>query len=357
MTAATGVADLRRILRERYPLIDLRAPAEFARGAFMQATSLPLLDDAQRAAVGSCYKRNGKRAAIELGETLVSGELRAMRIRAWQTFIRANPNTRLYCWRGGLRSQIAQRWLHDAGIDVPRIDGGYKALRRVCIDSAMEFSRPDRLLVIGGRTGSGKTALLNEFAQSLDLERLANHRGSAFGATFSAQPTPICFENELGVELLHKTPAQSLLVEDESRTIGRLALPEALHGAMQQAPLLVLEISRSERARNICAEYVGGPLASGIAPTALRQRFIDATDRIARRLGGVRHTRVRAAIDDAFATADAAADHHLGWIELLLEWYYDPMYDHQLTAKHSRVVARGDTDAIRRYLRQHLAMQ
>ena len=109
------------MLREGFPLIDLRAPAEFALGAFPGAVNLPLLTDAERAAVGTRYKRCGQQAAIALGEELVSGAVRDARIEAWRGFITAHPTTLLYCWRGGLRSQIAQEWLRDVGVDVSRV--------------------------------------------------------------------------------------------------------------------------------------------------------------------------------------------------------------------------------------------
>jgi len=342
------VADHRRVLRDHVPLIDLRAPTEFAQGAFPAAVNLPLLTDAERAAVGTRYKACGQQAAIELGHSLVAGATRAARIDAWRAFIAANPSALLYCWRGGLRSQIAQDWLREAGLDVARIRGGYKALRRVCIGVIEEFSASTRLLVLGGRTGSGKTELLNAFDASIDLERLANHRGSAFGAAFSPQPTPIAFENGLAIAMLRVPSRTAVLFEDESRTIGRLALPDALHTALQAAPVAVLDVGRQERAARILRDYVEAPLGSGIAPERLQARFVAANDRIARRLGGLRHARVKQSIDDAFASTSPHA--HLTWIEQLLEWYYDPMYDHQLTSKKSRVIVQGDATVVRDFL-------
>ncbi len=351
--------DYRRLLGDGIPLIDLRAPTEFCLGAFPTATNLPLLTDAERTAVGTRYKACGQHAAIALGEELVGGETRRTRIQAWRAFIAAHPNAALYCFRGGLRSQIAQQWLLDAGVGVARIDGGYKALRRTCLQVIEEFCASPRLLVIGGRTGSGKTDLLQQFDARIDLERLANHRGSAFGSTFSPQPTPIGFENQLAIDMLRLRGDKPLLIEDESRTIGRLALPVQLHAAMQAAPLVVLETSRDERARRIYREYLESPLEQGVAHYALHERFSAAADRIRRRLGGSRHADVRRAIDIAF-DLDSKSDCvnpnlHLIWIGLLLDWYYDPMYDHQLTTKRSRVVASGDLTAIREFARDALA--
>jgi tRNA 2-selenouridine synthase len=347
--AAAPVTDYRHVLRERTPLIDLRAPAEFARGAFPHAVNLPLLDDTERAAVGTRYRERGQAAAIALGESLVAGATRTGRIDAWRQFVAEHPSTHLYCWRGGLRSRIAQQWLGECGVEVPRIGGGYRALRRTCIEAIDEFACSERILVIGGRTGSGKTVLLQTVAGAVDLEALANHRGSAFGAMRTAQPPPIAFENALGIELLRR-PAGTVLLEDESRTIGRLAVPEPLHRAMQRAPLVVLEVSRHKRAEHIFDEYVAAPLRSGVDPGDLKLRFEAATDRIRRRLGGVRHLAVRRAIEAAFTGSAGASDRHVEWIELLLEWYYDPMYDYQLQGKQTRIVARGDAATIQTYL-------
>jgi tRNA 2-selenouridine synthase len=357
MSSAVFAAEHQRVLREGRPLIDLRAPAEFARGAFPNAVNLPLLDDAERAAVGTCFKAHGQDAAIALGGALVSGARREARIMDWQAHITRHPDALLYCWRGGLRSQTAQAWLAERGCHVPRIDGGYKALRHVCMEAIAAFSCTKPLLVLGGRTGSGKTLLLQEFAAALDLEKLANHRGSAFGAAITPQPTPIEFENSLAIAMMNLANCRTVLVEDESRTIGRLGLPDALHAAMQQAPLIVLEVPRAQRARHIFDEYISLARRDGLSDAALLQRFTGATDRIQRRLGGVRHAQIRTAIGAAFATANHAMDAHLAWIEQLLEWYYDPMYDHQLTAKQGRIVKRGDRAAIRSYLYEKLQAQ
>ena len=346
------VADHRRVLREGLPLIDLRAPAEFALGAFPGAVNLPLLTDVERAAVGQRYKQCGQQAAIALGEELVSGDVRNARIDAWRNFVTAHPGTLLYCWRGGLRSQIAQEWLYPYGVDVARITGGYKALRRTCLAAIDEFCATTPLLVIAGRTGSGKTDLLNEFDAVIDLERLVNHRGSAFGSMATSQPTPIAFENRLAIDMLKAMGLSRVIVEDEGRTIGRLALPDALHAAMQAAPLVVLEVPRHERAARIYREYVEAPLSDGTHPEQLRERFANALDRIQRRLGGSRHSQVAELLEAAFGidAPDEAA--HLKWIDRLLEWYYDPMYDHQLTAKQRRVVRTGDRATIAAYLQE-----
>ncbi len=242
--------------------------------------------------------------------------------------------------------------MRDSGVEVARIAGGYKTLRRTCLRAIEEFCATTPLLVIAGRTGSGKTELLNRFDAIIDLERLVNHRGSAFGSTDTAQPTPIAFENRLAIEMLAATGRPRVIVEDESRTIGRLALPDPLHAAMQAAPLVVLEVPRHERALRIYREYVEEPLSAGTPAVELRERFCNALDRIRRRLGGQRHARMREMVEAAFDVDPANDTPHRAWIEQLLEWYYDPMYDHQLTAKQARVVLTGDRATVAAYLRQ-----
>src|SRR5690554_130639 len=115
--------------------MDTRAPIEFIQGSFPTASNLPLMNDEERAAVGTCYKKKGQAAAIKLGHQLVSGETKQARLEAWLSYIKANPKGYLYCFRGGMRSQLVQEWLHQAGVDYPRIKGGYKALRQFLIQN------------------------------------------------------------------------------------------------------------------------------------------------------------------------------------------------------------------------------
>lgn len=338
------------------PLLDLRSPAEFAHGSFPQATNLPLLSDDERRRVGLAYKESGQAAAIALGHELVSGEKRRARLAAWCAFFETRADGVLYCWRGGLRSEIVQTWLTETGVHVARVAGGYKALRRFLLETIETAARAAPPLVLGGRTGSGKTKLLRTFAQHIDLEDLAHHRGSAFGAHREPQPTPIDFENALGIELLKKRAAgaRQILVEDESRTIGRLAIPASFYEAMGQAPVVVLEADLATRVHNILEEYVHEPLAHTPAD-ALHATLCDALERIRRRLGGARHAEIRALLDAAFASGEDAR--HCAWIARLLEDYYDPQYDHQLRRKGERVLFSGGEAEVAEFLGQREALR
>jgi tRNA 2-selenouridine synthase len=198
-------ADLQHIFLNDIPLMDVRAPVEFTKGAFAQAINLPLMNDAEREAVGTAYKQQGQQSAIELGHRLVSGDIQQARIEAWAEFARRQPEGYLYCFRGGLRSQITQQWLKDiAGVPYPRVLGGYKAMRTFLIETTDQAVQACELLLVGGLTGSGKTEVLVELDNGLDLEGHANHRGSSFGKRVSGQPGQIDFENALAVDILKK---------------------------------------------------------------------------------------------------------------------------------------------------------
>ena len=336
--------DLAQLLAAGPAFIDVRAPAEFIQGAVPGAVNLPILTDAERHEVGLTYKSAGQAEAIAQGKSLVGGTIKRSRVDAWIQFAQQHANVWLYCWRGGLRSQLAQRWLEARGSTVARVPGGFKALRRCCLAQLEQAPKQRSWMILGGRTGSGKTQIIRQRHESIDLEGLANHRGSAFGSQPGGQPTPVNFQNRLAVAFLRHGSA-GLLLEDESKTIGRLALPANWYQHMQCVPLLMIEATLAERVNNICQEYVHEPLASGRNPDELLNEYQGAVDRIRRRLGGLRHREVSNALAQGFAN-----NTHEPWIERLLSWYYDPMYDYQLAAKQERVAIRGDASTLHQYL-------
>jgi tRNA 2-selenouridine synthase len=339
------------------PLMDVRAPTEFARGRFPLAENAPLMNDDERHRVGVCYKEKGQAKAIELGHQLVSGDIKAQRIEAWKRFVARHPDGYLYCFRGGLRSSISQQWLRESGIDYPKVLGGYKALRRFLIDSLEARVRDGDFRILSGRTGTGKTRVLRRLPNPVDLEALANHRGSSFGRQVTPQPTQIDFENGLAVALLkaHHLAYGPVYLEDESRLIGRCALPEPLRVRMAEAPLLILEQPLPERVALIRQDYVEDMHAAYLArdgETAgwlnFRDYLLSAIDRIRRRLGGERHQRLRQLMAQALARQEATGEvtGHDAWITALLQDYYDPMYDYQLSQKGGRILVRGGPEAI-----------
>jgi tRNA 2-selenouridine synthase len=343
----TTDSDLSRILKEARPLLDVRAPVEADRGILFNSTNLPILSNVERAKVGTAYRQHGHDAAEALGFRLVSGDTRIERVRAWADYAREHPGARLMCWRGGQRSAIAQAWLEEAGFSLPRVEGGYKALRRLSLEILQHAATaPKPWWIVAGRTGVGKTVLIRRLPHTIDLEGLANHRGSAFGAHANGQPAPATFENLLA-SAISRHPLPRLILEDESRTIGRLALPEAWFDRMQQSPLVLIEASIETRIAHIEEEYVHAPLAAGVDPARLQARYQNAMQRISKRLGGARHQRLTALMASAFDHPDRD---HGGWIGGLLREYYDPMYDYQLKYKRARIRFTGNLEEVEAFL-------
>jgi tRNA 2-selenouridine synthase len=355
------VTNYRELFLRRTPLLDVRAPIEFARGAFPGAINIPLMSDDERAQVGTRYKQQGQDAAIALGHHLVAGEIKQARMDAWLASVQQHPNMALYCFRGGLRSRTVQQWLRDTGCDIPLVQGGYKAMRQFLLDTSQRLIAAQRWVVLSGRTGCAKTSLLHTLPHAIDLEHLANHRGSAFGKMPTPQPSPINFENNLAIAMLRledTLPHRPWILEDESRLIGQVELPMALRQTMQQAPIVVVEASLQDRVDHTHQAYILDKLdawktllgeADGFAAFAgeLRKSFSN----ISRRLGHERFERFGALLEDALgAHLRGDGNAHKAWIEALLVHYYDPMYDYQLGLKENRVAFKGDYAAVQAHL-------
>lgn len=352
------------LFRHDTPLLDVRAPVEFAQGAFPTATNLPLLTDAERQQVGLTYRTNGRDAAIKLGHELVAKAARESRLQGWQAFAASHPNGLLYCYRGGLRSQLVQQWLQEAGVSIARIEGGYKALRRHLINVFEQFEGKDKLVLVAGKTGSGKTHFINSLNMSIDLEKLANHRGSAFGKHVDPQPSQANFENTLGIALqkcLAGEPRR-IAVEDESHAIGSLSVPRKFHLAMGQAPIAVVEESLDARVQTIHMDYIQSNYQAfkaqhpGEAEALFAEFLLGALNRIKKRLGGERYQRLDTLMQEAlrqqFQNNSTAA--HEVWIKELLQQYYDPMYDYQLGKKAERIVFRGNKAEVNAWIQPML---
>ncbi|WP_439106329.1 tRNA 2-selenouridine(34) synthase MnmH [Congregibacter sp.] len=359
MTSRVDTSDYARLFLADIPLLDTRAPVEFLAGAFPSAQSLPLMSDEERAAVGTCYKNQGQEAAITLGHELVSGELREQRLASWQQFAEDNPNGYLYCFRGGLRSQLVQQWLAESGVDYPRITGGYKAMRRFLIDTLDTLANEADIILVGGATGTGKTRLINALPRSIDLEGLARHRGSAFGRLLEEQPTQINFENAVAIALLKLSQSKGpVILEDEGQLIGRLALPASLRARMSEAPLVVLEYSIEERVQVVLEDYILDlgeryRRAHGDAgPGVHRERLLGDLERTRKRLGGERHQHIATLMESAFDLQQqtGSAEGHRDWIRPMLADYYDPMYNYQLSKREGRRLCSGDRESLKAFL-------
>jgi len=339
------------LLLNSTPLIDVRAECEYHDGHIPHSVNLPLLNDGERAEVGTCYKRKGQEAAITLGTELVSGDTKKERMSAWIRFIADNPTAVILCFRGGLRSQTVQKWLAESGLQRPLISGGYKALRRHLLRTTIRVASEKKIIIVAGKTGTGKTHLINNLTRSVDLEGLANHRGSAFGRRVSAQPAQSVFENLLALDLLRqeREGGATLFLEDESRAIGSISLPLELHRAMSVAPIVRVEESLDFRVETILNDYIVSNLTDFrlLDPvqgdSLFSESLLASLDRIKKRLGGERHSALRD-IMSAALTSNNDHDQHRAWIRGLLVDYYDPMYEYQMTKKARRVVFKGDSD-------------
>ncbi len=348
----SNTCDYRRLFSENIPLMDLRAPIEFNKGAFPDSTNIPLMNDEERALVGMCYKEKGHDAAVKLGYELVTGEILEQRHRQWRNFCEQNPQGYLYCFRGGERSHITQAWLKDAGIDYPLITGGYKAMRSWLLDYLEESIQTCDFVIVSGKTGTGKTRLLHQFTNHIDLEGLANHRGSSFGRRIGGQPTQINFENQLAIALLklREQGITTILLEDESRLIGRCSLPLTLKEKMDNAPILLLEEDLDTRTQIPYEEYVeqnhhdiGQVHGPEQGFNVFAEEMIASLFRIRKRLGGVRYQELLAMVEGALEEQRASGNgnSHRTFLSTLLTDYYDPMYEYQLGTKQHRIIGRG----------------
>ena len=335
------------LVRNQTRLIDVRAPIEFKQGHMPNSVNLPILTDEERHRIGIVYKQQGNEAAVRVGHKLVSGSIRAERIARWLDACKDHPQAQVMCWRGGQRSALAQTWLEEAGACPKRVAGGFKALRQLCIDV---LNNPDKnWWLLSGRTGSAKTVIISKLVNSIDLEGRANHRGSAFGRRLTPQPTPVTFENSLAADYLNHNYAD-LVVEDESRTIGSVGLPQVWSEHMRSARIALVEVSLAERIAHIEKEYVTDALTEaetmGVLPAQIQQNYLDALQRIKRRLGGLRFSEMEKRLNQAFAGQGS----HASWISYLLTEYYDPMYDFQLSKKEDRITFRGDRVEVLEFL-------
>ena len=294
----------------RLPVLDVRSPAEFAQGHIPLAASLPLFSNEERALVGTAYKKEGKEKAILLGFDLAGPK--------WSGFVRQalelapEKKVALHCWRGGMRSG-AMAWALDLyGFDVYLLEGGYKRYRKWVL---ARFEKEYRLMVIGGKTGSGKTRILQQLShlgeQVVDLEDIAGHQGSSYGSMNKlVQPSQEQMENILAARLSMLDPRKRTWVEDESSNIGKRMIPRPFWSQIRTATLIHLQVDIDQRINALVKEY--GSLDKDF--------LVECTDRIRKRLG-TEHTKN--------AIAAIREDRMDEFIRLVLV-YYDKTYQASL---------------------------
>lgn len=301
---------------EANPLIDVRSSGEYNHAHIPKAYNLPLFDDEDRAIVGTAYKQQSREEAIKIGLEIFGSKMRKM-VEEIETLTNTKQGTQdqnllyIHCWRGGMRSG-GVAWLMDLyGFKVFTLQGGYKAFRTWVLE---QFERKDyNIKLLSGYTGCGKTEWLNKLEQEgnevIDLEKLANHKGSAFGHIgLGNQPSQEMFENRLAVELFKRAKSKKpIWIEDESHRIGLVSIPKSFLNIMEEAPMTTIDMGFEERLERVFQEYGG----------LNKEELIAATKRIERKLGGL---DTKTAIDN-IAVGDIRQA-----FDILLR-YYDRQYD------------------------------
>jgi tRNA 2-selenouridine synthase len=311
-------------LRASLPVVDVRSPGEYAYGHIPGAVNIPLFDDSQRAEVGTVYKKEGNLRAVMRGIDLAAPEMSEKLKRA--VTLAPDKTLLIYCWRGGMRSE-AMAWMFSMGGLTPLLlEGGYKAYRNYIL---ADLGRKRNFIILGGLTGSGKTHIIKHImlsgTQITDLEGLASHKGSAFGALGQQpQPTSEHFANMLFDDLNGKKEEDPIWIEDESRNIGTVFMPDSFYNMMLSAPVIALMMSIETRLPRLLQEYASFPPEQTIASVM----------KISKRLGG---DRTREAVESIqmgdFRTA----------IRIALE-YYDKSYYYALSKRQDRQVIYIETD-------------
>lgn len=312
--------------RKRMTVVDVRSPAEFAAGHMPGAVNIPLLNDEERAAVGTDFKKKGRLEAVRTGFRVMGPRLSGIVDSALA--VASGKELLVHCWRGGMRSSYFARVAGMADIRTTVLTGGYKAYRHAAMEM---FGEPLQLVVLSGNTGSGKTEVLQALGalgeQIVDLEALANHKGSVFGGLGKGpQPTTEQFQNDLFESLLQLDRTRRIWVEDESKGIGHLFQPEPFWVQKVMSPVVALQVDKSVRIRRLVSEY--GDCNS--------DDFIRAMDKIEKRLGGQHLVEAR----DRWRSGDKA-----GTMEKLLT-YYDKAYAASLVKKKEQVLGVAPWDGI-----------
>lgn len=309
-------------------VLDVRSPAEYAHAHIPTAHSLPLFTNEERKVVGTAYKQESKEKAIKIGLDYFGPKMRTLVEEVEELVKTKNTKILVHCWRGGMRSG-GVAWLLDLyGFEVYQLIGGYKAYRNWVLS---QFERPYDITILSGNTGSGKTPLLHELEKSgiqmVDLESLANHKGSALGGINQPpQPSQEMFENLLADKLSAKKVEESILIEDESQRIGNVNIPNDLWQNMKISELIYLQIPFEERLKYLVEEYGKLPF----------EEIKSAILRIQKRLGG---------LETKNALQHLESQNLSDCFGILLR-YYDKWYEKGLHAKENGEVIKIEGESV-----------
>lgn len=315
MAQEIDITTMLEMMEEGTPVIDVRSPSEFMYASIPGAVSIPLFDDDERAQVGTIYKKQSKVKAVQKGLEFVGPKMKDFSKRALAL---DSQQLIVHCWRGGMRSG-AMSWLFEMlGLTCYRLEGGYKAYRNYVLDF---FSRPIRFVVLGGRTGAGKTDILKQLEamgeQVLDLEGLANHKGSAFGSLGeSAQPTSEMFDHLIFDVLRRFDKDRVVWVENESINIGKVFIPQPLWKQISQAPIVVVDTEYEVRLARIMRVYASFPT----------ELLCEMIKKIQKRMG----------YDNAQKAYEACLNGDKQLAARMCLVYYDKLYDRGLKTNESR---------------------
>lgn len=312
--------------KEGHAIMDVRTPNEFAQGHIPKAINIPLFTNEERVIIGTLYKQQGKQPAILKGLEIVGPKMAAI-ITQVKEHVK-NNTVLVHCWRGGMRSGSVAWLLELYGYKIYVLQGGYKSFRKFSLQT---FTLPYRLNILGGYTGSAKTPILIKLKelgqQVIDLEKLAAHKGSAFGSLGeNKQPTQEQFENELAVELHETNVVKDLWLEDESRLIGNKVIPEGLWSQMRKAKTFCISFPFEERVTYLTQEYGKFPL----------EQIKESIEKITKRLGHLQTQNALAAL----------SENDLQTACRICLYYYDRSYQHGLSQREQQTVTQLHFDKL-----------
>ncbi|MDR0267491.1 tRNA 2-selenouridine(34) synthase MnmH [Paenibacillus sp.] len=291
-------------------VIDVRSPSEYRDSTIPGSINIPFFTDEERAEIGTLYKQVNMQTAKERGLEIMSAKLPAFVKR----FAEIPGNKVVFCWRGGMRSRTTATVLSLMGIHVYRLDGGYRAFRKWTVETLENMEFTPQVYVLHGNTGTGKTEILKRLKEKgypvIDLEGLAGHRGSIFGEIGLKSNNQKTFDSLLLEEILRYREEPYILIEAESKRIGKVILPEFLIRKKEQGSHIMLEAPKALRVTNILKDY---------QPEEHAEQSLHAFHQIKSRI----HTPVAQEIEESLQTQQFGRA-----VELLLVYYYDPRYAH-----------------------------